>query len=303
MERQTTDHLPAHIVSDPFKYQPVYYEWQDGQSIADILDTAGITGDAFVCIDGHDIKREFWHVARPKPGVLITAKVLPGGGDNTIIRSIALIALAIAAPYAGAGIATALGSGGLVTTTAGAAALTSISTAAVFAVGVLAINALLPINDNFQNGSADSQSLAVGASRNRIEPFGTFPCLLGRARIYPPQGALPFSELDGNNQNVTMLFVAGYKNMEIETGSERLGEDPISNYSGVEIQYDTGGSQDTAGGITLYPSGVFELGVGLDIIEDVYQIRTTQPDIVKASIDLNWLRGIIKYREGGERDS
>ena len=202
METETHNNLPAQI-ADPFKFQPVYYDWEPGQTVADILALHDIEGDAYVCINGHPIKREYWHVARPKAGTLITAKVLPQGGDNGTLRLVAKIGIAIAASFEAPANAGSLGF-----STTGMAA--SEATTAVFAVGVLAVNALLPLDTSFDNGTSDSQTLSVGASRNAIQPFGTFPCLLGRHRIYPPQGALPFTEIDGADQYVTMLFVVGY---------------------------------------------------------------------------------------------
>lgn len=284
---------------------------REGGSLADMLREAQpdpiLARHAVIFIAGHRIARENWHRVYPKAGSHVEIRVLPAGGGNgqkNIMRTVlmlAVVAVAIAAPYAFPGLAAALG-GALGATGAAAGALGgSLITAGVGMVGNLLVNALVPVRSPASLSRSDApQVFGIEGARNRARAFGTVPQVLGRMRVAPPYGASPYTEIVGSDQYLRCLFVWGVGPLAIDTTSLKIGETPLSEFDGVEIEHREG--YDTDAPLTMFPK---------PIIEDQFQIlladmqdgtgltgahvRTTEEDVDEISIDLSWPVGLFDH--------
>ncbi|RKZ05368.1 hypothetical protein DRQ25_16280 [Candidatus Fermentibacteria bacterium] len=224
-------------------------------------------------------------------------------GNDNVKRVVLLIAVAVASYFTagwaagayGASVGSALGIGA----TAGAGLVTAVVQTAVFAVGMLAINALVPLNSDFSNGDNNSQSLNfIGSARNRLEPYGTVPMLLGYHRITPPQCALPYTDLRGQDEYVTMMFALSYRRLMKDKSTAKLGDTKISKYKDVEIEYDTG-DVDNDQEITLYRKNQVQEAVNQEI-RGTWITRAVAPNSKKVRFDLLWKYGLIKYDRDDE---
>jgi len=96
-----------------------------------------------VMVNGQVIPKKYWKSVKPKANTIVNLNVVPqgGGGKKNPLASILSIAVLIAAPYAAGAI---LGNGIIASTALGAKLITGGLTAAIGAIGKLAISALAP---------------------------------------------------------------------------------------------------------------------------------------------------------------
>ena len=90
----------ATIQPNPFRLESITHQWTPGETVADIL--AAVDYDdrhwsgARVFLNDQLIDPQYYHVVRPHADVIIAIKVMPEGGDNSMLRTVAFIALAVA---------------------------------------------------------------------------------------------------------------------------------------------------------------------------------------------------------------
>jgi hypothetical protein len=222
-----------------------------------------------------------------------------GGGDGkNPLATVLSIALVVAAPYAGAALASSFGFAA--TTAAGAASFATIAfTGAVNAVGGLLINALAPpatpkIN-SIQSGTASadvSQTYFIQGARNSLTPFGTVPEVLGTHRIVPPLAVQTYTEVSGDIVYSRQMFALS--NGKLSVSNERLGETSLDDYTGVsEENFFDGNSTDDS---NLIPSIVTQndLNVTLDL-GGAFVSRTTAANIDEFEVDISFPQGLVTF--------
>ena len=202
---------------------------------------------------GHQlVKREFWDRVRPKPGAMVTIKIVPmGGGKNplNIILSIAVIGLAFYfAPAVGGAL---VGSSGL---TIGATTITAaqIGGAVILAGGMMLVNAIAPIKPPSlsSQGERESPSYFIEAARNTLRPYAPIPVVLGKHRVVPPLGANVYTEVVGDSNFLRMIVVWGYGPLRIS--DIRIGQTPIEDFDDVQIETREGRDTDVPDN-AIYP--------------------------------------------------
>ncbi|MDH3997704.1 MAG: host specificity factor TipJ family phage tail protein [Desulfuromonadales bacterium] len=276
-----------------------------GGTLYQMLAANGVaTPHAHVFVDDALIPIEQWGELRPAPGANISVRVIPAGGDskNTmrIVLQIAVLAVSVMAPgMQMLAAAAAWGNG------TGAALLT----AGVGMVGNLAINALIPPPKPTDGSSGLSldRGHAITGTRNRANPYGAVPCVLGTHRLYPPLAAMPYTETLGDKQYYRMLFTAGYG--PVTTSEFKIGETDIATYSGVEIEEGISDVDPPA----LFSTDVYEESIGVklpsydwsggtpDHAAIPWTVRTTQSNTDEITIDLAPLSGLLFVTDHGNR--
>ncbi|WP_456297915.1 TipJ family phage tail tip protein, partial [Acidimangrovimonas sediminis] len=199
---------------------------------------------------------QYWHCTRPRPGVRLLIRMVPG---KNAIRTVLLVAVTVAAVAVGQFYAGSfLGVAGLSAT--GAALLT----AGLTVVGTLLVNALIPVKPSSQGGSSTKAQdvYTISGFRNSSRPGDPVPLVLGRHRYAPPFAAGSYSEIVGDKLYVRALFCAGYGPNTIY--DLRIGDTPVSDFDNIDIETREGWSTDAP--ITLYPRQVIEENTGVDLI-------------------------------------
>lgn len=193
----------------------------DGMQVTEVPFRAGMTiWDAFndvtvpkdmpvICIVGEDpVMRTDWvQVVDPaRPPVFVTLPQGGQGGFKNIIRVVALLAVAIAAPYLAPIIA---GAG------ATAGTLAAIS-AGITLVGGLIINMILPPQVPKQNQQSidNSPSYFTSAQGTRARPMQPVPCQYGMFKITPDWVSDPYSDYNNNQQRI-------YQNLSLGVGTHQ----------------------------------------------------------------------------------
>jgi len=252
------------------------------------------------------VPRELWALARPKPGVRVVIRVISGKG---VLRSILSIVVSIAAiAFAGPIGAAMAGTFGWT-----AATWTAIATVGLTIVGQLLINALIPPT---KPDTERKNTYSITGWKNRYEPGGAVPVILGKMRYAPPMAATPYTEIVGDAQYVRAVFVVGEGEVQID--DMRLGETSLSEYDEVETEVRTGIATDLP--LSLYSRQVVEESIGVELTRPLQRddagevisglpsvatpvIRSTGPDASGASIVLVWEAGLFRLNDSGQRKS
>ena len=256
-----------------------------------------------IWIDGDYFPRQYWHRVRPKPGVEILIKKTPRGGGGggkaiRIVAMIAIIALAIAVPYALPAALTA-------TPVLGSLTVGGLISAGILIGGSLLLNALVPpprprldrIGGSFP--TQDSPTYFISGATNQIRPFGVIPRVLGKHRMTPPYAAQPFTEIVGNDQYVRMLFCWGYGPLTIS--DLRIGETSLDNFTNIEFFHHQGYAGKNPP-FNLVTQDVYEDPLQVTVAQaSSWVIRTTQPDCDEFSIDITFLAGLVQIDDQGNR--
>lgn len=254
------------------------------------------------------VPRELWHLARPRPGVRVVLRLLAG---KNALRSILSIVISIAALASGQlwglQFGSFLGFSGAAASAVGAALIG----VGVTVIGNLLINALIPPP---KPESREAQNrYSISGWRNRVEPDGAVPDVLGEVRFAPPFGALSYSEIVGDWHYIRALFCLGYGPVEIS--DMRIGETSLSEFDDVEIELRYGQPGETP--VSLYPRQIAEEAIGLELVrplprdelgeviddepgEETPVVRTTGSDASGASVIVAFPSGLVRFDNGGK---
>jgi len=240
-----------------------------------------------VTIGDCTVPRAWWGRVTVKPGAVIgvAAAVAGGDGGSDVGRIVLTIAVVVAAVYTGGLAAGAMGWAGTGAMTLGQTAAYVAASAAVMTVGMMAVNALLPLPTNDLSGLGGSQasptySLAGGS--NRVRRYEPLPLVIGTHRMFPDQACAGYTLfVNGNDQYLFIAFNFGFGDLEIT--DLRIGDTPLSDYKDLTVQWATGsmpsliaGNVDTQGGTVLTAT-------------DGSIVRTTSVDTTEIHIDVQYV--------------
>ena len=252
------------------------------------------------------VSRSVWGRVKPRAGVRVVIRVIPGKSSMRTVLAIAVTVAAVAmgAYFAGTALPTMLGLSPMATQ--------GLVSAGVTALGNLAINALVPPN------SADKAKpkFEISGWRNRLDPDGPVPVVLGSVRMAPPFAATSWTEIVGDWQYVRAMLCVGVGPVDI--ADLQIGETSIAEYDEVELEIREGRAGDPP--VSLYPRQILEEPVGTEltrpmprddagnVIDDNASIetpvvRTTAADTETASIILGWPAGLVFVNDEGDRRS
>lgn len=246
----------------------------------------------------------YWRTVRPKRNAWIIIRVVPG---KSALRSILTIVVAVAAVALGAMFGPAVDGLLGISGVAGGALVT----AGVNLIGALLINALVPpVRPDTEK---PRNAYAISGWKNRLDPDGAVPVVLGSIRYAPPFAARPWSEIVGDWQYIRSLFVFGEG--ELNLTDFRIGETSIAEYDEIEIEVRSGVSTDAP--CSLYPQQIVEEAIGVELTRPLPRndegevvsgaatetpiTRTTGADAKSASIIIAFPAGLIRFSEKGKK--
>lgn len=280
-------------------------------TISEILELAKIPTHLYpyvvVIMNGIEVKQDQWDFIEPREEDIIGLHVIPLGGDGAkgILRMVALIAVAIAAPQLAALIP------GL-TTSAGALTITGQFVAAgITLAGSLLINAIIPPPKPVTpTQSAAGDSYFINSQSNRARINETIPIVYGMHKLYANLATAPSIFSAGTSSMFTSLYDWGLGNLDV--WDVRAGDTSISKF-GAQIRhlrnvpdhYDP--DQPNLGlapvdlEIVNYPTKSAELNVELNKNNDTGS-PTTAPNSKSAVVELTFPSGLLKYdKQGNEQ--
>ena len=218
-------HIEAVGQRHPIRHDVVTPEMPVGSTIAEIvgamdLDTERYGLPVVTMIRGGEISvvpLDMWGKTRPLIGTRVeVAFPVRDPGSIALIASLAI-------PQAATAIAGALQLTGLAY---------SLVVAAVTIVGTLLVQALIPPAKT--EGASGIQNYAITGTQNAANPYGVFPTVLGRHRIYPPLTATGFSENAGQDVYYYGRMTFGYGPLALE--DLRIGTTQITEFAAAEVE-------------------------------------------------------------------
>lgn len=253
------------------------------------------------------VPHEHWRSVRPREGVRVVIRLVPGKNAlKTILQIVVAIAAVALGQFWGAGLA---GTFGL-----GAQAWAGIIGLGVSVIGNLLINALIP-PPKPETLEAENRYTITGW-RNRLEPDGAVPLVLGTVRYAPPFGAYTYTEIVGDWQYLVCMFCFGYGPLTLS--GFRVGDTDISEYDEVEMEVREGRPGDAP--LSLFPRQIVEESIGAELLKPLPRddlgevieggaateepvVRTTGADASGASVILAWPAGLLRYNDEGKANA
>jgi hypothetical protein len=309
----TTDTAPdlnklrVNIAPFAFSDKRIEVQAEAGASITELLGNYAVPDGIMVgvSVGGVLVNPEFWPHVRPKPGQIVSIRVLPMGGDDTNpLTTIFSIGLAIVAPGIGAFGAGALGF--TAGTTAFAIAQGVIGGLVAFA-GRALINSIVgspsprlgSVNNGFSRdptvfGISGIKNTAPGASQPVLSIFGTH-------RIFPFFAAQPYTYTAGNVQILQTLFDLGYGPLQLGSQSlMKIGNRPISQFEGVQYSFDNG-TPGTTSAVNYFTNQFSPVSLSQTLNEeDGWRTFTSAPDTDEMTIDITF-QGLIEFDDEGNK--
>lgn len=290
----------------PLEPPRVDVELPAGLTLSEMLEAAGVPATPLlrVFVGDVEVPAASWGRVRPKAGRHVLVTAVPTGGDGkSPLRIVLTIAVIVAAAYAGPFAAGVMGIGTAATATAAASTgfiiASGVVSAGVTLAGTLLINALIPPpRPRLSDNGGDSASPTITGARNELRPFGVVPVVLGEHRLAPLYGAVPYTEMVGDDQYLRLLFVLGYGPLEIS--DLKIGETPLGEYEGVEVEIREGRPGDAA--LVLYPGVVLEDADSVLLAQAAgWIVRTSEASADELSADVTFPQGLVEFAGNGDR--
>ena len=271
----TTDVRPHPITTEGRRVKAV--EARDGATLADLVARhwPHPTDLPIVAVNRQPVPSAEW-AARPlAPGDVVTLRAAVAGGDSDPLRTIATIAIIVAAVHYGGPLGAAIGFA------EGSALGAAVGSALITLGGQLVVDALLPLPtpDAGGAGAAPESVYTLSGARNRTRPYEPLPLLLGRHRMVPDLAAQPYAEFEGDDQYLFSVFGFGLGSPVIS--DLKIGNTAITDYADVTMQWG-----DARGRTTLVASHVDTLEGGVLDDATVWTTRTASAGAARLAIDL-----------------
>ena len=254
-------------------------------------DLEGIEEFLWFKVKGEDDHIEDWENHVPAPGQVIEGGILPGGGGRgrDILKVVAIAAVIyFAAPYVASAIYGAGGSAKL----AYATQIGLKSLAKSFLISGLTYALFKP---DPPDTSRDSAQKYISGGGNATAPGEMVPILTGIRRYAPPLAAPDYEEYINGEQYWNFLYSMGTAPVRVE--DIRLGNQPLSNYTDVEIHHDWNGK-----GTLLDFDNVQTNQLNARVTTD-WRVETTSPGTDKIQLGFAYPYGLYGTDDKGRRTS
>lgn len=275
-------------------------EVPEGVSVGEIVTLAGVQGEVreFVRVNvgGDFIPARLWDRIRPKQNVPVTLYLMAAGGGNQstgkmIGMIVAMIAVSIAAPYAGALI---FGAG-----TLGAA----IFAAGATLVATLALGALFaPPKPSSPGSITETPAFAVSGVQNSARPYGSCIRVYGRRRIAPVYAAIPYTVSRGARQDLYALFDCGYG--PVDVADPKIGHTPLTRFTNAQgnpaYKYLVHPSFTAGDTLTYYARDTEQEALARRITNTAYEVVRSATGARRIICDFYFPMGLVRYADDGD---
>lgn len=286
----------------PFRQERHHLRLPAGLSILEILrdcDAAfGLRGNferLHVAVGAHAIPSANWTRLRVKPGVTVNIVRVPGKGAlRSIVSAVVAIFALVVAPYLAGPLISGLGLTG-----AAANAVTGLIAAGITYGASIALNALFPVPQQENVTDRTKTLYSIGGAQNEASQYGAIPEIFGEHRISPPYAAGAYTELNGNDQFLRMLFCVGYG--PVDVSDIKIAETALSSFDDVDWNVI---EDHTTEALSLYTSPVYEESVSVKLDTPAGWVLRTTADIVdEISVDFSFPSGLYWIDGEGNREA
>lgn len=283
-------------ITRPFDGSVVDFAMHEGATLDDcLIETVKRTDNppemyraAAVYVGDCRIPKSWWSRVRPNPGTDVFIAPVPQGGS--VLLRLATTALSFAVPQFGVvnifgqnfALGTALVKGAI---SIGSSLLSSSLSGAPK-------QSLTP---NASNAPAPEARFSINGVRNEAKQYGVVPRIFGKVENYhPPLAAAPYTEVYQNEQFLRMLFCVGHGRVDVS--DIKIGNAPIASLDDTDYVYHNGTS---APSLELFPIGVREETLSIQLDQGVYHQRTSEPNCREVILDVTFPRLFSENRTNG----
>lgn len=265
------------------------------KNLADYMQGLDDVDQWSVSINGEPYAPDDWTFITPAPNDYITVMPIPyggGGGGKNVMRMVALVAVAVVAPYAAAYmLGTTVAAMGIA-----GAALTGVITMA----GGLLVNALLPPSMPSTNNSvsqSESPTYGIDGSKNTQTEDTIIPLIYGTYR-YAGNIVNLSTENAGKTQIVKAMMVVSEGEIDGISNFE-VNDQPFDNYEDIETDFRTGAANQTAYG--WFQDTKRMINKAITLSTDEWAQHTTEGEIDRFRLDYLWPQGLVSINDKGKR--
>ena len=189
---------------------------------------------------------------------------------------------------------------------------------ACFAGGVVLYNMNVPAPSTKKH-EAPEQDPSIRGSENQLRPYGMIPTLFGKRRIYTDLAAKSYTWAENGSIYLHQLFCAGQKDMTIDTGTIKIEETLLKDYSSSKDINTILAGNDPLIDMRIHQDGTmpvfFDKCVHEEQINAILKhkteegldgsvIRTTPDGTEEINVDVFFFNGMGKYNSrGGVEDA
>ena len=184
--------VTCEVMKSPFTFERESFVLPPGTSVGEFLRGSvprALDLSAIVYVDDMPVERDKWETAYPRPGQLVTVRVIPEGGrqGKNVLRTVLSIAMLYAS---GAALGWGIAKWGL--------AKGALFAAGVGVAGNYAIGRLVPFPEPTTDPT-EGRVYSITGQNNRMNLYGPIPKIYGRMKVYPSLGARPYTEIVGSD--------------------------------------------------------------------------------------------------------
>lgn len=241
-------------------------------------------------VNGQLVNPKFWAYARPNNNTNVAIALMPAGGasGNDIFRTAFTIGAIALGGAAGAALFPTAGLSGA--SLFKAKLYQGLTTAAFTLVGGALANSMFPPSiPGIADTSRENLPSVTGQS-NQIAPNDVVIRNYGRNRVFPRVVAQPYTYYVGRDQYIVSLYDFGSGTQEVDLGTLRIGNTPITKFKDVDYRL------ATAGNFQIYKNKVNSTNVQF-LFEDVGTsvTRTTAENTEAIELSFTWPQGLIGF--------
>jgi len=285
--------IPVIRVTNPFDPRQFVREelaWSPTKTLAEYFPLSPTS--LVISVNGKIIPKERQAVTYLDKTDNVVACPVPAGGDDDgkgILSMVAMIAVAVFAPYAAGSIASTMG----VSSTIGVGLIK----AGVIMAGSLLVHSIFAPSK--KSDTKDSQTYGIDGAKNTALEGIPVPLCYGRFRMAGNIVGL-YIENDGDTQHAYMLINAGEGPIASISDIE-INDNPLSDYKDVEIETRLGTANQTP--IPWFADTVVPNNLNLKLTTDWIHY-TTAGSVDKVRIDIVAPMGLasIDKKKGGTRE-
>lgn len=263
---------------------------------------------AVIYVDSKLVPKEQWETTVVQNGQRVEYRATVqggGGGFGGIFKVVAAVALAYFAPMMAGQLYSALGGTFVM---ANASAIITGMTIGINVLGGVLLNAIFPTrppsvdSPSVYANEEGTPSYFLQGGNNQANKFGAIPVVLGTMRYTPPIAAETYAEAEDVNSYLRMVLCWGYGPLQINNIT--IGDDPLSNFSEVQIETLQGYSTDNRTTFdSIYGQDVEQQRVAVELTDTTTWVtRVLDEEVDQLSFMFEYPNGLYKVNEqNGEK--
>ena len=286
------------LISKVALEKPIEVKIAPGSTIAEVIESADIPEAVipFIVTVLNGIEVTDWDNIWLESDDRLAILVMPAGsGGKDMLRMVAMIAVAVAAPQIA----------GMTNLTGGA--LTA-AQAGITMVGTMAVNALIPPAQPSLTGGGEGSdpTFWFNGSSNQMKPYQKVPIVYGDVRMYAAAISSPIIFNAGTRSEFTGLYDFGLGNVSVmdvkigDTSVDVLGGQHVQHVQYPKLNTDpTKGYNPVPLRLMNIPTASMPLSYGLTDKDDS-GVATTRPSTQAARVELMFQSGLVRFTNSGD---